>query len=73
MHPKRINICVLAENPTFAQQESKKNSTLDDRLKQVYVTSTDPVVVRDIFCVTMTTQIFVSVRCFNGFSSMLTG
>lgn len=33
------------ENPNFAQLESKKNSLLDDRLKQVYVTSTDHVVV----------------------------
>ncbi|XP_037052090.1 protein NDUFAF4 homolog isoform X2 [Bradysia coprophila] len=35
---------VLEEKPDFAQLESKKNSVLDERLKQVYVTSTDPVV-----------------------------
>lgn len=34
------------ENPNFAQHESKKNTELDDRLKQVYVTSTDHIVVR---------------------------
>ncbi|KAG4074181.1 hypothetical protein HA402_016209 [Bradysia odoriphaga] len=35
---------VLEEKPDFAQLERKKNSVLDERLKQVYVTSTDPVV-----------------------------
>ncbi|KAJ6638137.1 Protein NDUFAF4 like [Pseudolycoriella hygida] len=35
---------VLEEQPNFAELQSKKNIELDDRLKRVYVTSTDTVV-----------------------------
>lgn len=34
----------FTDNPDFLATQNKKHSVLDDRLKHVYVTSTDPVV-----------------------------
>lgn len=35
-------VYMIAENPDWVKEQGKKSIDLDDRLKQVYVTSTDP-------------------------------